>query len=124
VAFKFVSLNPAKQLRIDQYVGSLEVGKEADFVLWSHAPVDYRTVCLQTWIDGRKYYDRALETGRYAKLQHEYDALVAKAKKIVKLDGGGDDASSDGGASFFNVSLEHQYDNVNRDCMDGTGASE
>jgi N-acetylglucosamine-6-phosphate deacetylase len=123
-AFKFVSLNSAKQLRIDQWVGSLEPGKDADFVLWSRAPVDYRTVCLQTWIDGKKYYDRALETDRYARLQKEYDALVAKAKKIVKLDGGGDDASSDGGKSFFEVSLEHQYDNVDRDCLDGTGARE
>jgi N-acetylglucosamine-6-phosphate deacetylase len=32
-ALKFVTLNPAKQLRIDQYIGSLEVGKQADFVI-------------------------------------------------------------------------------------------
>ena len=34
-ALKFVTLNPAKQLRIDRYVGSLEPGKDADLVLWS-----------------------------------------------------------------------------------------
>src|SRR5438067_3513936 len=34
-AVKFVTLNPAKQLRIDRWVGSLEPGKEADFVIWS-----------------------------------------------------------------------------------------
>jgi len=120
-AFKFVSLNAAKQLRIDAQVGSLEPGKDADFVLWSHAPLDYRTVCLQTWIDGKKYYDRALEADHDARRRQEYDDLVAKAKKIVKLDGGGDDASSDGGKTFFNMSLEHQYDGVDRDCLDGAG---
>ena len=57
-AFKFVTLNPAKQLRIDQYVGSIEVGKHADIVLWSGSPLSNFSRCEQTWIDGRKYFDR------------------------------------------------------------------
>jgi N-acetylglucosamine-6-phosphate deacetylase len=57
-ALKFVTLNPAKQLRIDQYVGSLEVGKHADLVVWSGPPLSLYSVCEQTWIDGRKYFDR------------------------------------------------------------------
>ncbi len=52
-ALKFVTLNPAKQLRIDKYVGSLEPGKDADFVIWSKPPLDSGTVCLQTWVDGK-----------------------------------------------------------------------
>ena len=43
-ALKFVTINPAKQLRIDQRVGSLEPGKDADFVIWSRSPLDSRTV--------------------------------------------------------------------------------
>jgi N-acetylglucosamine-6-phosphate deacetylase len=58
-ALKFVTLNPAKQLRIEQYVGSLEPGKQADFVLWSSSPLSTLSRCEQTWIDGRKYFDRA-----------------------------------------------------------------
>jgi imidazolonepropionase-like amidohydrolase len=123
-AFKFVSLNAAKQLHFDQYTGSLEPGKDADFDVWTLDPLDSRTKCLQTWIDGKKYFDRTVEKGRVARLQQEYDDLVAKAKKIAKLDGGGDDASSDGGKSFFDVSLEHQYDGRDRDCMEGTGERE
>ncbi|MDA7951912.1 MAG: amidohydrolase family protein [Pirellulaceae bacterium] len=56
-ALKFVTINPAKQLRIDQYVGSLETGKQADIVLWSGDPLSTMTRCEQTWIDGNKYFD-------------------------------------------------------------------
>ena len=38
-ALKLVTINPAKQLRIDKYVGSLEIGKDADFVIWSGHPL-------------------------------------------------------------------------------------
>lgn len=57
-ALKFVTLNPAKQLRIDQYVGSLAVGKQADFVIWRGSPLSTLSRCEQTWIEGRKYFDR------------------------------------------------------------------
>ncbi|TWT75143.1 amidohydrolase family protein [Allorhodopirellula solitaria] len=56
-ALKFVTLNPAKQLRIDERVGSIEVGKEADLVLWSGPPLSTTTRCEQTWIDGRPMFD-------------------------------------------------------------------
>lgn len=57
-ALKFVTLNPAKQLRIEAWVGSLETGKDADFVLWSGDPLAVTSRCEQTWIDGRKFFDR------------------------------------------------------------------
>lgn len=57
-ALKLVTINPAKQLKIDKYVGSLEPGKHADFVIWSGNPLSTYTICEQTWIEGRKYFDR------------------------------------------------------------------
>jgi len=57
-ALKFVTLNPARQLRIDQFVGSLEPGKQADLVVWNGSPLSSLSRCEQTWIDGRKYFDR------------------------------------------------------------------
>ncbi|MBI2825847.1 MAG: amidohydrolase family protein [Planctomycetia bacterium] len=57
-ALRFVTLNPAKQLRIDKYVGSLEPGKDADLVVWSGSPLSTYSRCEQTWIDGRAYFDR------------------------------------------------------------------
>lgn len=59
-AIKFVTLNPAKQLRIDDRVGSLETGKDADLVIWSGPPMSTTTRCEQTWINGRPYF--TLET--------------------------------------------------------------
>ena len=60
-ALKFVTLNPAKQLRIDKRVGSLEVGKDGDFVIWSGDPLSSFSVADSTWIEGACYFDRANE---------------------------------------------------------------
>ncbi|TVP98360.1 MAG: N-acetylglucosamine-6-phosphate deacetylase [Planctomycetaceae bacterium] len=57
-AFKMVTLNPARQLRIDDRVGSIEPGKDADLVLWSGRPLSTLSRCEQTWIDGRPYFSR------------------------------------------------------------------
>ncbi len=56
-ALKFVTLNPAKQLLIDQYVGSLEVGKDADLVVWTASPLSNFAKPEQTWVDGRRMFD-------------------------------------------------------------------
>lgn len=57
-ALLLVTLNPAKQLHIDHRTGSLEAGKDADFVIWNGSPLSTYTICEQTWVDGRKYFDR------------------------------------------------------------------
>ena len=53
-ALKFVTLNPAKQLRVDHRIGSLETGKDADFAIWTGPPLSTYSVCEQTWIEGRQ----------------------------------------------------------------------
>jgi len=118
-ALKFVTINAAKQLGIDKRVGSLEPGKDADFVVWSGHPLDSRSVVLQTWIDGKKYFDRDEAVKRAAALKQERADLVAKAKMLKKLasGGGGLDGADDGG-EFFRVALERQFEGVNRHCMD------
>ncbi len=57
-AIKLVTINPAKQLRIDKYVGSLEAGKDADLVVWSGDPLSTISVCEKTFVDGKLYFDR------------------------------------------------------------------
>src|SRR2546429_2268416 len=116
-ALKFVTLNPAKQLRIDPWVGSLEPGKDGDFVVWSKSPVDSTTVCLQTWIEGKKYFDRDRDAGCSEALEKERAALLEKAKRLqsgsVLSDGGEKEEDK-----FFELPLEHRYDNQDRNCLE------
>lgn len=113
-ALRLVTLNPAKHLHLDARVGSLEPGKDADFALWSHSPLDSRTVCLQTWIEGKKYFDREQEAGRAAQLQAERAALLARAQKLAKLASGGGATAEEAKNSFFRVAREHEFDGYDR----------
>jgi len=56
-AWKFVTLNPAKLLHIDNRVGSIKVGKDADVVLWSHNPLSIYAKAEKTIIEGKVYFD-------------------------------------------------------------------
>jgi imidazolonepropionase-like amidohydrolase len=58
-AFKWLSLNPARGLGIDQTTGSLEPGKAADVVLWSGNPFSVYARPEKVWIDGAVMYDWA-----------------------------------------------------------------
>ena len=116
-ALKFVTLNPARQLRIDPFVGSLEPGKDADFVIWSKSPLDSTTVCLQTWIEGKKYFDRELEAARSKALEEERAALLEKARKI-QARGGASEGGEKEKEKFFELPLEHRYDNQDRHCLE------
>ncbi|MFM8839921.1 MAG: amidohydrolase family protein [bacterium] len=57
-AMKFVTINPAKLLKVDDRIGSIEVGKDADIVLWTGNPLSNFSKVEQTYVDGRKYFDR------------------------------------------------------------------
>jgi imidazolonepropionase-like amidohydrolase len=117
-ALKFVTINPAKQLRVDSLIGSLEPGKEADFAIWSKSPLDSGTVCLETWIEGRKFFDRSLDSERMAAREKEWKSLVEKAKKVAAVSGRDAEASEAARAAFFQIALEHFHDHVNRHCDD------
>ncbi|MFC1759390.1 amidohydrolase family protein, partial [Planctomycetota bacterium] len=77
-ALKFVTLNPAKQLRIDHMVGSLEVGKHADIVVWSGNPLSTLSRCEQTWVDGRKHFDFENDQRNRKKWESMRQTLVQK----------------------------------------------
>jgi len=104
-ALKFVTLNPAKQLRIDQRVGSLEAGKDADFVIWSASPLSTYARPEQTWIDGRRYFDVEDDAKLRTAAVRERAALVQKIlperQRLLGAGGasggGGPGASGEGG---------------------------
>lgn len=116
-ALKFVTLNPAKQLRIDKQVGSLEVGKDGDFAIWSGNPLATSSLCLQTWIDGKQYFEREAAHRRAAARETERLALIEKAKKLA-TDSASDSPASKAQAKFFFRSLEDRQEYLGVDaCM-------
>ncbi|MFT4975953.1 MAG: imidazolonepropionase-like amidohydrolase [Myxococcota bacterium] len=60
-ALEMITIDPARSLGIDRRVGTIEVGKDADFALFSHHPLDVYTRVDNTWIDGILVFDRAEE---------------------------------------------------------------
>lgn len=97
-ALKFVTLNPAKQLKIDDRVGSLEPGKDADFVLWSGDPLSTYSRCEATYIDGREYFSIARDAGLRAGIAAERQRIIQKLlKKQPEGEGRGGRDSDRGG---------------------------
>jgi imidazolonepropionase-like amidohydrolase len=80
-ALKLVTLNPAMQLGIDKRVGSIDVGKDADLVIYNHDPMSAYAVVQKTLIDGRIYFDKDKDILGRPALEQERKDLLAKAKK-------------------------------------------
>ncbi|MCH2593230.1 MAG: amidohydrolase family protein [Pedosphaera sp.] len=119
-ALNFVTINPAKQLRVDHLVGSLEVGKDGDFVIWSEHPLSTSTICLETWIEGKRYFERSEGIARAEARAKEREKLLAKAKDNAKKDKnkGKDKDSKDARAAFFRRALETAHGLGVVDCQD------
>ncbi len=119
-ALKFVTLNPARQLRIEQYVGSIEPGKHADLVLWSGSPLSTMSRCEQTWIDGRKYFDRTEDLQRRMQNRKMRAVLIQKildsGESMRKpREGDGDPASLWPREDLFCHGHDHGHTHTRRD---------
>jgi imidazolonepropionase-like amidohydrolase len=77
-AFKMVTLNPAKALHIDEKVGSLKAGKDADVVVWSDNPLSIYAKAEKTIVDGIVYFDRTRDLELRKKIAAERNRLVQK----------------------------------------------
>ena len=77
-ALKLVTINPAIMLRIDDRVGSIEVGKDADLVIYTNHPLSVYSRVEQTLIDGQIYFDRERDLARREALEQEKRALLEK----------------------------------------------
>ncbi len=75
-AWKFVTLNPAKLLHLDNRMGSMRVGKDADLVLWNAHPMSVYAMAEKTWVDGTLYFDRAEMRERQARARRERNRLA------------------------------------------------
>ncbi len=75
-ALTTVTLNAAKLLAIQDRVGSLEPGKDADFVVWSGNPLSQFTKAEQTWVDGRRYFSLEEDAVRRVEVEKERRQLI------------------------------------------------
>ncbi len=80
-ALKLITLNPAIQLGIDNRVGSIDVGKDADLAIFNRDPLSVYAVVQKTLIDGQVYFDRQRDINARPALEKEKQALLAKEKK-------------------------------------------
>lgn len=79
-AWKLITINPAKQLQVEKFTGSLKVGKDADIVVWSGDPLSIYSFAEQTWVDGRKYYDIVDHQQQVKDIEEEKQKLIRKIK--------------------------------------------
>lgn len=79
-ALALVTINPARQLGIDNRVGSIDVGKDADLVLWNKYPLSNYSKAMKVWIDGTKYFDTDDDLKMRAELAVKKKALLDKEK--------------------------------------------
>ena len=77
-AWKFVTLNPAKLLHIDDKVGSVKVGKDADVVLWSANPLSIYAKAEKTLIEGVVYFDIAKDELKRTENANERNILIGQ----------------------------------------------
>jgi imidazolonepropionase-like amidohydrolase len=92
-AMKFVTINAAKQMAIEQRTGSLEIGKDGDVVVWTGHPLSNMSRVERTFVDGREYFSRTTDAqlrDRDAALRRllEQEAIKAISKGASTSRGG------------------------------------
>ena len=76
-----MTLNPAIQLGIDNRVGSIDVGKDADLVIYNHNPLSVYAVAQKTLIDGTVYFDRDRDIAGRPALESREKSTPRKRKE-------------------------------------------
>ncbi|HSK21303.1 MAG TPA: amidohydrolase family protein [Longimicrobiales bacterium] len=90
-ALSLVTNRTAAVFGLENRVGSLQPGFDADFVIWNGHPLSQFTRAEQTWIDGRRYFDLAEDMAERARVQRE-------RAQLIQLILGDDDDNEAGGS--------------------------
>ncbi len=85
-AWKLVTLNPAKMLHLDDRMGSIKVGKDADIVIWSANPLSINAIVEYTIVDGQILY--SLQSYQAALIRNRAEKARIIAKMLKDNDGG------------------------------------
>lgn len=107
-ALKMITINPAIQLGIDKRVGSIEVGKEADFALWSKHPLSIYSIAERTWVDGVKRFD--FETDQ-TDMRLRVNPSAKFESSMISKSGRHSDSCMEGVLDFFTFeAMEHSHE--------------
>jgi imidazolonepropionase-like amidohydrolase len=79
-ALKLVTLNPAKLIHLDDRIGSIKVGKDADLVLWTDHPLSIYTKPSKTIVDGKVYFDIEEDIKLRKSIKEERARIISKMK--------------------------------------------
>jgi imidazolonepropionase-like amidohydrolase len=77
-ALAMVTINPARQLKIDRRVGSLAKGKDADLVIWSGDPLSVYSAADMTFVDGKLRFGRERDAAHRPEVTQARDKLLAE----------------------------------------------
>jgi imidazolonepropionase-like amidohydrolase len=80
-ALRFITLNPAKQLKVDHRVGSIDVGKDADIAIFNAHPFSIYARVEMTLIEGETYFDRKVDLARREQIAKEKKALIEAERR-------------------------------------------
>lgn len=75
-AIQLVTINPAKMLHLDHRIGTIEVGKDADLVIWNGEPLSVYSHVEKTFIEGELYFDRGASARAHVQIEKERARLV------------------------------------------------
>jgi len=83
-ALSTITINPAKQLMIEKRVGSIEVGKDADLVIYDAHPLSTMAKVEKVFIDGKVNFDRDYDLSYRPEHEKEKKGLITKAAEEQK----------------------------------------
>ncbi len=103
-ALKMVTLNPAILLHLDDRMGSVREGKDADLVLWSDHPLSIYAVAETTWVEGIPYYDREEDRQLRQQIAAERARIIAAITRDESAAGSDEGAADSAGSQSDSLS--------------------
>ncbi|MGE0131218.1 MAG: amidohydrolase [Blastocatellales bacterium] len=85
-ALRFITINPARQIKMDHRIGSIDVGKDGDLAIFNANPFSIYARVEMTLIEGEVYFDRKEDLKRRELIAKEKKELIEKERRMAPQD--------------------------------------